>query len=121
MADKIKNNLLLLFERPGEPVFTKKGDNVIFRVPDNFLTDRYKPIGTELSNRFGDAREEILVKGITLPDLRPVEAFGRNEQFSLWIPRHRKIAGRMIDIFMGEWCIIINVKNPFFSQLHSTI
>lgn len=104
MADK--KNLLLLFERPGEPVFTKKGDNVIFRVPDNFLTDRYKPIGTELNNRFGDVREEIPVKGISLPDLRPVMAFGRNEQFSLWIPRHRKIAGRLIDIFMGKEILI---------------
>ncbi|XP_063707043.1 phenoloxidase 2-like [Culicoides brevitarsis] len=99
--DKIKKNLLLMFERPREPIFAKKGDNVIFSVPENFLTERYKPIGTQLSNRFGDVREEIRVSNISLPDMRPVMALGRNEQFSLWIPRHRKIAGRLIDIFIG--------------------
>jgi hypothetical protein len=53
MADK--KNLLLLFERPGEPVFTPKGkENAVFQVPNNFLEERFQDIGTEIQSRFGD-------------------------------------------------------------------
>lgn len=53
MADK--KNLLLLFEKPGEPVFTPKGkQNAVFDVPNNFLEDRFQPFGTEIQSRFGD-------------------------------------------------------------------
>lgn len=38
MANKIKENLLLLFERPREPVFMPKGPNQsVFTVPEEFL------------------------------------------------------------------------------------
>jgi tyrosinase len=97
-----KNDLLLLFERPQEPVFMKKGRNdSVFDVPANFLTDRYRPIGDEVQNRFGDDSPKIPVKNIAIPDMRVPMSLGRHEQFSLWIPRHKKIAGRLIDIFMG--------------------
>uniref|UniRef100_A0A1A9WK12 tyrosinase n=1 Tax=Glossina brevipalpis TaxID=37001 RepID=A0A1A9WK12_9MUSC len=101
MADR--NDLLLLFEHPNEPVFMEKGRTVtVFDVPDKFLTDRYRPIGAEVQTRFGErAEKRIPVKDITLPDLRVPLSLGRNEQFSLFIPRHRQIAGRLIDIFMG--------------------
>lgn len=47
-----KNNLLLLFDRPGEPVFMPKGkDKAVFDVPSTFFTEKYKPIGSELQNR----------------------------------------------------------------------
>lgn len=53
MADK--KNLLLLFEHPGEPVFTPKGkNNAVFEVADNFLEERFQPFGTEIQSRFGD-------------------------------------------------------------------
>ncbi|CAD7091974.1 unnamed protein product [Hermetia illucens] len=100
MADK--KNLLLLFDRPQEPIFMQKEGKVVFDVPDNFLTDRYKPIGNDVQNRFGDkAEKRIPVKNISIPDLRIPMSLGRNEQFSLFVPRHRRIAGRLIDIFMG--------------------
>lgn len=74
----------------------------VFDVPDNYLTDRYRPIGADLTNRFGEpANTRIPVRNITLPDLRIPMQLGRNEQFSLFIPKHRKIAGRLIDIFLG--------------------
>ncbi|EDS29448.1 prophenoloxidase [Culex quinquefasciatus] len=96
-----KKNLLLLYDRPREPIFMGKG-KAIFDVPDNYLTDRYRPIGPEIQNRFGDqAEERIPVRSIALPDLRIPMSLGRQEQFSLFIPRHRKIAARLIDIFMG--------------------
>lgn len=38
---------------------------------------------------------------ISLPDLGEVLNLGRHENFSLFIPKHRAIAGRLINIFMG--------------------
>lgn len=98
MADK--RNLLLLFDHPTEPVFADKRQTV-FDLPDTFLTDRYLPIGNEVQNRFGEkAVKRVPVRDISIPDLRIPMSLGRNEQFSLFLPRHRKIAGRLIDIFL---------------------
>lgn len=99
--NKIKNDLLYLFDRPCEPIFTKRGQDVSYSVPNDYLTDRYKPLSTNLSNRFGEVGDSIPVKKITLPDFTPVMALRRDQEFSLWIPKHRKIASRCIDIFMG--------------------
>lgn len=101
MADS--KNLLLLFERPNEPVFTPKGaENAVFEVPDNFLTEKYQPIGSEIQSRFGDEADvRIPVQNIAQPNLRIAMQLGRQENFSLFIPKHRKIAASLIDIFMG--------------------
>lgn len=102
MADK--KNLLLLFDRPQEPVFMEKGaDRSVFNVPDNFLSERYRPIGNEVQNRFGETAEvRIPVRNISLPDISVPMQLGRHDQFSLFIPKHRKLAGRLIDIFLGK-------------------
>lgn len=83
MADK--KNLLLLFERPSEPVFTPKGkDNAVFEVPDNFLTEKYQPIGAEVQSRFGEeAGMRIPVQNIAVPDLKIPMQLGRQENFSI--------------------------------------
>lgn len=113
----------LLFERPKEPVFVAKGeDAAAFDVPNNYLvnnfidliffafeterfflqTDRFKPLQDQLGNRFGsDTKERITVKNIRVPDITPVLAISRFENFSLFIPKHRKLAGRLIEIFVG--------------------
>lgn len=53
-----KNNLLLLFQKPLEPVFTKKdGGKSAFDLPADFYTDRYKTVGPELQTRFGEEVE----------------------------------------------------------------
>lgn len=79
-----------------------KGNKTVFDVPDNFLTDRYKPIGAEVQTRAGEnAERRIPVRNISIPDLRVPLSLGRGDQFSLFIPRHRRIAGRLIDVFMG--------------------
>lgn len=97
-----KRNLLLLFDRPTEPVFMEKGQrNAVFDVPSNYLSDRYKTVGTEVTNRFGEG-ERIPVKNISIPNLSIPMSLGRDEPFSLFVPRHRRIAARLIDIFMGE-------------------
>lgn len=53
-----KKGLLLLFQRPLEPVFTPKDDGkAAFDLPESYLTDRYKNVGTEIENRFGSEVE----------------------------------------------------------------
>lgn len=53
-------------------------------------------------DRFGeDADSKIPVKQISLPDLSVPMQLDRHTPFSLFIPSHRKIAGRLIDIFIG--------------------
>ncbi|XP_073975570.1 phenoloxidase 2-like [Rhodnius prolixus] len=95
-------DLLYLFDRPTEPVFMPKGDvNAVFDVPEEYLVDRYKPLGPEgLLSRFG-GDQKIPVKKITLPDLSLPLQVGRRENFSLFLPYHRKCAARLIEIFMG--------------------
>jgi len=54
-----KENLLLLFQRPGEPVFTAKEDGkVAFDLPEEYYTEHYKPIGLEVQSRLGDVVEK---------------------------------------------------------------
>ncbi|NP_001295992.1 phenoloxidase 2-like [Musca domestica] len=98
-----KKNLLLLFDRPTEPVFMEKGKtSTVFDVPDKYLTKRYERLGNEIQSRFGEkAEQRVPVREISLPDLRIPMSLGRDEQFSLFVPRHRRIAGRLIDIFVG--------------------
>lgn len=98
-----KTNLLLLFDRPQEPVFVGKGDDkTVFEVPNSYLTDRYKPIGVELANRFGEeAQNKVSVSEVPPPNLTEILELGRHDNFSLFIPKHRRLAGRLIDIFMA--------------------
>lgn len=103
MADK--NDLLLLFDRPTEPVFMGKTLDAgittrSFEVPTNYLPKEYQSIGVQLASRWsGD--DKIQVTNIALPDLSIPMQLGRRENFALFIPRHRAIASKLIDIFMG--------------------
>lgn len=116
-----KENLLLLFDRPQEPVFVPKGDKKqSFEVPQHFLVtifsnlntpllnwnvfqaERFKETGAQLQNRFGaESDDTIPVKDISIPDLGEILNLGRHENFSLFLPTHRRMAGRLIDIFLG--------------------
>ncbi|XP_063218970.1 phenoloxidase 1-like [Bacillus rossius redtenbacheri] len=99
-----KNAVLYLFDRPLEPVFMPKGDNekgVVFDVTADGLADRYKPIASQIINRFGEDADHISVQRITLPDLSIPMQIGRREQFSLFIPKHRRIAAHLITIYLG--------------------
>ncbi|KAF7994702.1 hypothetical protein HCN44_004174 [Aphidius gifuensis] len=99
----IKKDILLLYDRPCEPVYVPKGDqNLSFNVPSTYLPDRYQPMAVDIFNRFnGENDNKINIKQINLPDLRIPMRLGRRDNFSLFIPFHRKIAGRLIDIFVG--------------------
>ncbi|XP_031828652.2 phenoloxidase subunit A3 [Nomia melanderi] len=98
-----KSGILYLFDRPAEPVYVPKGEKkVAFDIPADYLPDRYRPVATQVFNRFGDeADSKIQVKQISLPDLTVPMQLGRHDSFSLFIPAHRKLAGRLIDIFLG--------------------
>lgn len=100
-----KENLLLLFEHPQEPVFIAKGpNNTVFDVPRSFLTERFRDIGADVQDRFAEqANEKISVRtDVNIPDLKLPLTLGRHEQFSLFVPRHRRLARALIDIFMSE-------------------
>ncbi|XP_030760912.1 phenoloxidase 1-like [Sitophilus oryzae] len=98
-----KNNILLLYDRPKEPIFIPKGDERKgFDVPAEYFSDRYRPLGAQLSNRFGEeANEVIQITRISIPPLTEILELARDENFSLFLPKHRTYAGRMIDIFLG--------------------
>lgn len=97
-----KHNLLLLFDRPHEPVFMEKGRGVVFDVPKTFLTDRYRVIGNEVLERFGErAEKRINVRDIPMPDLSLPLKLSRKAHFSLCVPAHRIMAARLIDTFMS--------------------
>ncbi|XP_024083052.1 uncharacterized protein LOC106673564 [Cimex lectularius] len=100
---KNKNVLLHLFDRPTEPMFLPKGDNELFQLPSNYLTDHYKPLKQDFENRFGSIGPErrISVKNITLPDIRFPLELGRRNCFSLFVPYHKKMAARLIEVLMG--------------------
>lgn len=101
--NNVKNHLSLLFDRPIEPVFMPKGpNNEIFDVPSNFLSNRFQNIITQLTTRFGDENtNRISVRNISLPDISLPSQLGRQEPFSLFIPRHAEMASRLVDIFLG--------------------
>lgn len=102
-----KRNLLLLFERKLEPVFMEKGaNNTVFEVPNNLLSNRYKG-KPAISERFGEpGGERISIRPkISMPNISGPMALGRDENFSLFIPRHRDLAAQMVHIFTGKRCI----------------
>lgn len=99
-----KHNLLLLFDRPTEPVFLPKGkNNAKFDVPSNLLSDRYSG-SPDIQERFGEeANERIPVSSnISIPNLKVPMSLGRDEQFTLLIPRHRRIAAHLVNIFLRK-------------------
>ena len=102
MADK--KNLLLLFENPSEPVFTPKGkQNAVFQVPDKFLEDKYRNIGSEIQSRFGEEAEvTIPVRDAGIPNIQVASELDKQDNFSLFIPRHRKLATALTDVFLSE-------------------
>ncbi|XP_072934083.1 phenoloxidase subunit 1 [Epargyreus clarus] len=98
-----KNNLLLFFDRPTEPCFMQKGEEkAVFQLPSNYYPDKYKTSSDTLSSRFeAGSTRSVPIRNIALPDLSLPMQLPYNDQFSLFVPKHRVMAGRLIDIFMG--------------------
>ncbi|XP_031783456.1 phenoloxidase 1 [Nasonia vitripennis] len=96
-------NLLLLFDRPSEPVYVPKGEGkVSFEVPTNYLPKKYQPVAQRILSRFGeDSLSSVPIKPIAIPDLSLVLQLSRYDSFSLFIPAHRKMATRLTELFLG--------------------
>lgn len=104
MVDK-KTALTLLMDRPKEPIFKEKGeDGVIFQVPKGFISPRFSDVATVVESRFGDdASPRVTVKNGAKPDVTQfTKGLDRDAPFSLWVPKHSKIAGKLINLFMGQ-------------------
>lgn len=104
MVDK-QTALSLLFDRPKEPIFKEKGDQaVIFDVPKNFIVNRFQDVSVVLQNRFGDdsSPHVDVTQGGKINTDQFTKGLPRDESFSLWIPAHSKIAGKLIELFMGQ-------------------
>lgn len=101
MSDE-KSNLLLLFQKPMEPLFTKKdGGKTAFDVPEDYYTDRYKPIGTEISSRFGeDVDKRVPLRPVAHPDLAFADKIKKDAGFSLFNQKHKEIAAQLWKIFL---------------------
>ncbi|XP_053663961.1 phenoloxidase 8-like [Anopheles marshallii] len=97
-------NLLALLQRPLEPTFYPKDNGkTVVDLPENFLTERYRPIGASLQSRFGnDADTRIPVRNVTPPSISFAEVVPRRGGFSLFNPKHRQIAGDLINLFMTQ-------------------
>lgn len=101
MSDK--NNLLLFFDRPTEPCFMQKGDGKsVFQLPSDYYPDKYKGVSDRLTDRFGtSAGRMIPLRNIALPDLSLPKQLPYNGQFSLFVPKHREMSRKLVDVFMN--------------------
>ena len=97
------SDLTLLFDRPFDPLFVKRSDGkVAFEIPQEYYTDRYKGISSSLETRFGeDVERTVKLPPLTNPpNLAFANALGIEKPFSLFILKHRKIAGLLTEIFI---------------------
>jgi tyrosinase len=105
MVDK-KRALGLMFDRPKEPMFKEKGeDGIIFDMPKSFITDHYQKVASVVQSRFGDETSQrfSITQSGEAPDVTPyTTGLARDAPFSLWVPKHSKIAGKLIELFMAQ-------------------
>lgn len=96
------DNIHLLFQRPNEPVFTKKDNGQVqFEIPLEFYTERYQSIVNTLAPRHDDLNIfTVNVKPIPLPDLQFAKSLQKHGPFSLFSRKHQEIAGQMIKMFV---------------------
>lgn len=96
----------LLFDRPKEPIFKEKGENgVIFDVPQSFIAPRFQDVSTAVESRFGDdtSPRYNIPQGSRSPDITPfITGLARDAPFSLWVPKHSQIAGKLIKLLMDQ-------------------
>ncbi|XP_058827992.1 uncharacterized protein LOC131687914 [Topomyia yanbarensis] len=104
MSSSGNRKLLSLLQRPLEPTFYPKDNGkTVIDLPENYLTERYRPIGESLQNRFGsDADTRIPVRNVGTPSIGFAEAIDRRGGFSLFNEKHRKIAGELIAFFINQ-------------------
>ncbi|XP_055603339.1 phenoloxidase 8-like [Uranotaenia lowii] len=99
-----KNAILALLQRPLEPTFLPKDDGkTVLILPEEYMPDRYKPLTNDIQTRFSDGAEvEIPVKNVGTPSLAFAEVIDKNGAFSLFVEKHRDIAGQLISLFLAQ-------------------
>lgn len=101
-----KRNLLYLFDRPLELTYKGKGpDKAGFDIPEKYMSVRLRGNLQILASLRPKGGKRIPVRPLDSIDHRDLKvplSFGRNEPFSLFVPRHREFATKLIDIFMGK-------------------
>ncbi|GAB0091392.1 hypothetical protein DMENIID0001_062330 [Sergentomyia squamirostris] len=98
-----------LFTRPKETLLTPKkiaGDRLYqFQVSEQFLPEKYHKYGKELLDHYNQKLPNAVVIKIedckTVPNLEFTKPILLDEIFSIYIPLHRKIAVRLIEIFIA--------------------
>ncbi|CAH1235221.1 unnamed protein product [Diabrotica balteata] len=110
-----KESLTLLFDRPGEPLSLPKGkEGVRFLVPSQYMQEDYQHSADENQKPFeklvitprsdlnsNEEQKTVRVNYIELPSLTEITELGKNDNFSLFIPKHQKIAAKLTSLFMG--------------------
>ncbi|CAH0713853.1 unnamed protein product, partial [Brenthis ino] len=99
MADVV-NSLLLLFDRPNEPMISLKGENkALFQLTEQHLGEDYRRNGIEINNRFGkEANEVIPVKQLKrVPQFPKARRLAQDSEFSILLPAHLEMADEVID------------------------
>ncbi|XP_055535218.1 phenoloxidase 8-like [Wyeomyia smithii] len=93
-----------LLQRPYEPMFLpKSGGQVYFDLPNNYFTDRYRPLGQTLQNRFGsNVQTRIPLPNIAAPDISFAQSIPRRGGFSTFNEMHRRVAGQLIELFLNQ-------------------
>jgi hypothetical protein len=100
-----QNSLEVLFQRPFDPVFTPRDNGkTALDVPESFLVERFKDVGTDLTNRFGgdEVEQRIPIRDISPPDLSFTRPIRRSGGFSLFVKKHKEIAGQLVKLFMDQ-------------------
>lgn len=81
--------------------FLKDNGKTAFELPQDYYTDRYKPIGLELASRFGDDVEKrVSLVSVAPPDLTFANSLKRTAGFSLFNQKHKEIAAQLTKIFL---------------------
>lgn len=75
---------------------------MVFHVPQDYYTDRYKPIGISLSNRLlgDDVERTVQLRSITKPNLDFTNPLKLRGPFSLFNRKHQEIASQLTNIFL---------------------
>jgi hypothetical protein len=106
MADK--NNLLILFENPSEPIYTRKSNNRIFSIPPQLLDDEARENVRFLRSQQNDVALKVIqvneLDEANIPDLSNVgfEKVNKFSNFSVINQRHQAIAAELTEIFLSE-------------------
>lgn len=122
MSATAENQLMMLFERPYEPVFFPKGENVTLEVPEELVKEEHRSFvrsSASLAERFPDARsvnaalpraaagDAAFTLHSSAADAETLAALAdaadvmtRDETFSVHVPAHRKAAARLISALL---------------------